>query len=106
GPPSTSFERKSSEQPEITPIGKDTHEQASDTQPLETKEIPEEKPLSEDEKKEILQEPVAVEGPPAAKVPEAKEQYEGDEEENPGSGSGKKTAHSEFEESVAEDSED
>lgn len=105
GPPSSSFENTSSGQPETSDIQK-TPEKASDTNDLKTNKISEESPLSAEDKKEILQEPVAVKGPPAAWVPQAEKQDEEDEEENIPSKSDKKNAHSEFEESVAEDSED
>ncbi len=72
---------------------------------IEDKDASDNPLISEEAKKEILKDPVPVEAPPSAAVKGSEEQFEEEEEEAP-SKSEKKNAHSEFEDSVAEDSED
>ncbi len=109
-PPSATFDEsageseKPSEDPVKDKISGDESKDASATRD-QNENISIATPLSEGDKKEILEEPVPVEAPPSATTKVSEEQMQDDEEETPAKNE-KKNAHSEFEESVAEDSED
>ena len=107
GPPSAIFDDSSkvgNEQPAIE--NKEDGAKVSPSAEITTPDVSVEKPLSAEDKKEILEDPVPVDGPPAAKTPHLQQQNEDEEEEIIPAKTDKKNAHSEFEESVAEDSED